>query len=165
MHHVEYGVILDPRAIRIARNAHGDAVATIGEAQIVIGHALSVFPISSRAAFVSLRDLAGDEICVIERPHELDPVSHHVVAEELERSYFLPRIEEIFSVTDDLNVITWSVFTDKGPRTFEVRNPRKNVRSVGAGRYIVRDVDGNRYDIPRLAALPPKSQTLIREFV
>ena len=38
MHHVEYGVILDPRAIRIARNAHGDAVATIGEAQIVIAH-------------------------------------------------------------------------------------------------------------------------------
>lgn len=162
---VEYGAILEPVDVRITRTRHGDPVACIRETQIVLGHILSVFPISNRDSFVSLRDLNGDEIGVIERVHDLDGTSRHIVHEELNRSYFLPQIEEIFSVTDDLNVITWSVFTDKGPRTFEVRDPRKNVRSVGGGRYIVKDVDGNRYDIPRLGRLPLKSQTLIREFV
>ncbi len=162
---VEYGAMLKPADVRITRNEHGDPVARIGETQIVLGHVLSVFPISNRGAFVSLRDLNGDEIAVLERTDDLDGTSRHIVHEELNRSYFLPRIEEIFSVTDDLNVITWNVFTDKGSRTFEVRDPRKNVRSVGGGRYIVKDVDGNRYDIPRLGRLPLKSQTLIREFV
>ncbi len=162
---VEYGEVLGPKDVRITRSEHGDPVACIRETRIVLGQILSVFPISNRESFVSLRDLNGDEIGVLDRIHELDGGSRHVVHEELNRSYFLPRIEEIFSVTDDLNVITWSVFTDKGPRTFEVRDPRKNVRPVGGGRYIVKDVDGNRYDIPRLGRLPLKSQTLIREFV
>ncbi len=162
---IPYGSMIKPERIRVRRNEHGDPVAKINETQIVLGHILSVFPISNRNGFISLRDLAGDEIGVVEAIHELDQKSRHIVAEELDRSYFLPKIEEIFSVSDDLNVVTWSVFTDKGQRTFEIRNPRKNVRSVGAGRYIVKDVDGNRYEIPRLGLLPPKSQTLIREFV
>ncbi len=162
---IQYGAIHKPADVRIRRNEHGDPVAVIAGAQIVLGHILSVFPISNREGFVSLRDLNGEEIGVVERPTELDGTSRHIVFEELGRSYFLPRIEDIFAVTDDLNVITWSVLTDKGPRTFEVRDPRKNVRSVGGGRYIVKDVDGNRYDIPRLSLLPPRSQTLIREFV
>ncbi len=160
-----YGAIFDPDSIRIRRNEHGDPVVRVADTQIVLGHILSVFPISNREGFVSLRDLNGDEIGVVEDPNGLDGTSRRIVLDELGRSYFLPQIEEIFTVTDDLNVITWSVFTDKGPRIFEVRDPRKNVRSVGDGRYIVKDVDGNRYDIPRLGRLPPRSQSLIREFV
>jgi hypothetical protein len=162
---IEYGAIHEPADVRIRRNEHGDPVAVIAGTRIVLGHILSVFPISNREGFVSLRDLNGDEIGVIERPTELDAASRHIVLEELGRSYFLPLIQDIFTLTDDLNVITWNVLTDKGPRTFEVRDPRRNVRSVGGGRYIVKDVDGNRYDIPRLSVLPPRSQALIREFV
>ena len=157
--------ILDAASLRLERSQDGEPVAVIGERRITLGHILSVFPISNREHFVSLRDVEGTEIGIVEEAHALEGESRRILREELERSYFLPRITDITGVADKLGVLTWRVDTDRGPRTFEVRHPRRNVRSVGGGRYIVKDVDGNRYDIRRLSNLGPKSQFLMREFV
>jgi hypothetical protein len=152
-------------SVRLRRNHSGDTVATIGGEEHVIGQIQSVFPISNRHHFALLRDVHGEEIGIIEQAHELDPDSRRVLRDELERSYFLPRITDIQDVDERHGVFTMRVVTDRGPRTFEVRNPRQNIRPVGGGRYIIKDVDGNRYDIPELRNLGPKSQNLMTEFV
>ena len=152
-------------AIELRKNRGGDNVAILDGREIVLGHILNVFPISNRSHFVSLRDLEGNEIGIVEQAHELDPESRRILRSELERSYFLPKIQDILSVADHLSIFTFRVKTDKGLRTFEVRNPRRSIRSVGGGRYIIKDVDGNRYDIPKLGNLGPKSQNLMGEFV
>jgi len=156
---------IEARSLHLERNQDGEPVATFDERRVTLGHILSVYPISNREHFVSLRDTEGNEIGIVEEAHTLDAASRRILREELERSYFLPRITDILSIADKLGVLTWRVETDRGPRTFEVRQPRRNVRSVGGGRYIVKDVDGNRYDIARLGNLGPKSQFLMREFI
>ncbi len=161
----EGATFIPARETKLLRSETGDTYTTIDGRDRFIGHVLSVFPISNKDHFISLRDEHGVEIGIIEQAHELDPDSKRIMKEELERSYFLPQIEDIYTIDDHLNLFTFHVETDRGPRVFEVRNPRQNVRSVGGGRYIIKDVDGNRYDIPRLRNLGPKSQNLMTEFV
>lgn len=151
--------------IKLERSESGDTYATIQGARHRLGHILSVFPISNKNHYASLRDEHGNELGVVDQAHELDPDSRRLLREELERSYFLPRITDIISIVNHLSIFTFEVDTDRGFRSFEVRNPRQNVRSVGGGRYIIKDVDGNRYDIPKLRNLGPKSQNLMIEFV
>ncbi len=160
-----YSNIIAATSVELRRDEDGEPIAVLGDRRVPIGQILSVFPISNKDHFISIRDHDGKEIGIVEQAHKLDMESRRVVKEELERSYFLPKLEDILSVDDDLNIITWKVYTDKGFRVFEVRNPRQNVRKVGQSRYIIKDVDGNRYEIPRLGMLGPKSQNMIREFV
>ncbi len=47
-----------------------------------------------------------------------------------------------------------------GPRTFDVAT-RQDVRPLGQGRYLIRDVDGNRYEIRDTEALDPASRSLL----
>lgn len=150
---------------RLRRNESGDTIATIRGNEHLIGQIQSVFPISNRHHFALLRDEHGEEIGIIEQAHELDGESRRVLREELERSYFLPQITDIRDIDEKHGVFAMDVITDRGERVFEVRNPRQNIRAVGGGRYIIKDVDGNRYDIPKLRNLGPKSQNLMTEFV
>ena len=82
-----------------------------------------------------------------------------VLTHELERLYFLPKIVRIRGVTEEYGVLRVEVDTDKGPRTFEVRT-REHIRFLPNGRILLRDLDGNRYEIPRLADLDGFSQML-----
>jgi hypothetical protein len=156
---------IQKNSIQLRKNEQGDTIARLEGEDIEVGHILSIFPISNRSHFISLRDTEGREIGIIEQAHELDPESKNILKEELELSHFLPKIKDIFSVEDNLGLFTFEVLTDKGMRMFEVRNPRQNIRDVGRGRFIIKDVDGNRYEIRKLRNLGPKSQNLMREFV
>ncbi len=156
---------IQAKSAGLRRSETGDTYAVIDGKEHFIGHILSVFPISNKGRFISLRDAHGVEIGIVEQAQELDQESKRIMKEELERSYFLPKIKDIYNVDDHLNLFTFHVETDRGPRVFEVRNPRQNVRPVGGDRYIIKDVDGNRYDIPKLRNLGPKSQYFMTEFV
>jgi len=158
-------IFISAENAQLRRNSAGDNVAIVDGQEVFIAHILSIFPISNKNHFISLRDVEGNEIGIVEQAHELDQESQRILREELERSYFLPRIVDILGIEDNLGVFMFRVQTDKGYRAFEVRNPRKNIRFVGDGRFIIKDVDGNRYDIPKLRNLGPKSQNLMSEFV
>ena len=54
----------------------------------------------------------------------------------------------VLEITDDFGIQRWEVETDRGPRVFEVRS-REDLRWLHPGHLIVRDVDGNRYEIKR----------------
>jgi hypothetical protein len=161
----DHEYLLKAEEIRVRLNDDGDPVLIRSGNEEKLGHVTSAFPISNKDHFVSLLDEDGKEIGIIEHAHDLDSESKRIIRSELERAYFLPVIQEIFGVDDHLNLFTFRVRTDRGARVFEVRNPRANVRSIGRGRYIIVDVDGNRYDIPALRNLDPKSQSMLTEFV
>jgi hypothetical protein len=57
--------------------------------------------------------------------------------------------------------VEWEVETDRGTCTFTMRSPRENVWQPSPGRYLLSDVDGNRYDVRDLSALDPTSQALL----
>lgn len=160
-----YANLIDGNTVEIRRDSYGHAVANIDGEEIVLSHIVSIYPISNKTSFIALRDQQGKEIGILDTIDKVDGESKRIIWEELERSYFLPRIRDIHAINEKLGVLTWEVSTDRGFRVFQVRNPRKNVRAVTNRRFIVKDVDGNRYEIRRIGNLPAKAQTLMAEFV
>lgn len=162
---MEYANIVDGKTLKIRRDTYGHPVASLDGQDVVLSHILSIYPISNKAKYLALRDQQGKEIGILDSIEKLDNESKSIVWEELERSYFLPRIKDIHSINEKLSVLTWEVSTNRGFRAFQVRNPRKNVRIVTNRRFIVKDVDGNRYEIRNIGNLPARAQTLMAEFI
>ena len=123
------------------------------------------FPLSHRTSMVVVRDQDGEEIGIISNLSGLDEASSKIVSMEMEKSYFLPAILDVYDVAEHLGVATWKVETDRGARTFLVRQPRQNLRKIGRRRVVIRDVDGNRYEIKNIQSLPPRAQRKFEEFL
>ena len=84
--------------------------------------------------------------------------SRRIVDEELDRRYFTPVIEKIYSLTEEYGQHRWDVMTDRGRRVFYVRNWRDNVHELSPVRYLIVAVDGSRYEIRDLDALDAASR-------
>jgi hypothetical protein len=78
------------------------------------------------------------------------------LAEELEKSYFIPQIKRITNLEEKYAISHWEVETNKGIHTFSVQN-REEIRLLSSGRVIIKDSDGNRYEIPDYRKLDSKS--------
>jgi hypothetical protein len=147
--------------VRFGRAPDGRVQLITGEETKELGQVTAIFPISNPARMISLRDEEGREIGVLDDIHGLDPESRKLIKKELEKSYFMPRITDIYSIGEKLHVLSWEVETDRGRRAFEVRHVRQNVRRTGPRRFIVKDVDGNRYEIRDWSALPIRARRII----
>lgn len=119
-----------------------------------------MFPLSHPHNLITFCDKRGEEIGVLLDLQALEEASRLALLDELEMAYFIPKIQRILSIKEEFGVIRWEVETDKGPRSFEVQS-RHDIRPMGGGRFIVRDMDGNRYDIPDMAALDAKSRAFL----
>lgn len=127
-------------------------------------HAALAFPLRSPSHYVVLYAADRREIGIIEDPARLDPESRAALAVELNRAYCIPIITRVDSVTYDGVVAVWHVETDRGPRRFELSN-RRDARFLEGRRVLIKDSDGNRYDIPDCAALDPRSRAIVEREV
>ena len=151
--------------VRFGRDADGRVVMIQGNDTRMIGNLLSAFPLTRPGRMVSVRDEEGREIGVLDDIRGLDPDSLSILHEELERSYFMPRITDIADIREEHRVVTWEVVTDRGERKFEVRSVRQNVRRMGGRRLVIKDVDGNRYEVRDWMGLPALAQKLIQIYL
>ncbi len=126
-----------------------------------VGRVMSAFPLSASLKRIVFFDSDGEEIGCLKCASQLDPESLKILQEELDKAYFMPSIKSISEITDHLGLELWRVITNRGERTFEVRSPRKNVRIINPKRLIVKDVDGNRYEIKDWRMLDKKSLALL----
>jgi len=60
-------------------------------------------------------------------------------------------------------VLSLEVDTDRGGRAFEV-GTREQIRWLPTGRLLLRDLDGNRYELPGLRDLDPQSRLLAETY-
>lgn len=157
--------LLSASQLRFERDAEGDALVVIDGRPRSLGNVMAAFPLSGRTRMVSLRDQEGQEIGILDDVAGLDETSRQIVTEELERTYFMPRIQDIFDIDEEHQVLTWEVETNRGPRTFQVRHVRQNVRKMGHRRLIIKDVDGNRYEIRDWQGLPPVARRFLEEYI
>ncbi len=126
-----------------------------------LGRITSAFPLSAKFERIVLFNTDGKEIGFLKNASHLDQGSLQLLQEELDMAYFMPVIEAIEEISDHLGLELWRVRTNRGERSFEVRLPRKNVRIIGPKRLIVKDVDGNRYEIEDWHTLDKKSLSLL----
>ena len=151
---------LDPTKISIYRDENGDLWLKTGVGvEYRIERIVRNFPIALPWRYITLFDENQKEIGTLKDVNQLDNESARILKQELKRVYFIPKITKIYEVKEEYGVLIWNTDTDKGSRTFEVTS-RHNIRKIGNNRVIVKDADGNLYDI-NLKRLDDRSEALI----
>lgn len=149
--------ILDPKKVKLWVDEFEDLKVRMEDGtEHTKVRAVRAFPLSAQEHLVVLRDEEGKEIAVIGNPEELDSKSRRALDTELEKSYFVPKITNINKIDEDFGVPKWDVETDRGHRRFELKS-RNDAKMAGRGRVLIRDIDGNRYEISNYHQLDPKS--------
>jgi len=97
------------------------------------------------------------EYLIIDGLHVLDPLSREIAEEELEKSYYLPRINTIVRTEVFQGNRYFEVETDKGKCRFVIKNPYTSIRKI-AGGVLIRDVVGNQYIIEDMEGLDKRSR-------
>ncbi|MBE3577646.1 MAG: DUF1854 domain-containing protein [Limnochordales bacterium] len=148
--------LLDPRVSEFYRDTAAGLSLRVGHEEWKGVRVALAFPLTMRDRYIVVKDRDGKEIGIVKDLAELGEESQRVVREELAKAYFIPKITRINSIEEQFGITTWKVETDRGPRVFEVRE-RRDVRFIGPDHLIIKDVDGNRYEIVNLRQLDPAS--------
>ena len=120
-----------------------------------------LFPVSAGDKYISLLDTEGIEIAIIRDLRELNTESRAVVDVSLADYYLVPIITKILEVSEKFGTLRWTVETDRGIKSFEIRNRNHDIKVYGDGRVRVRDSDDNRYTIADYRELDPHSRKLM----
>ncbi len=117
------------------------------------------FPLTEMNEYIGLLDaIAGREIGMIRDLRDVDCHTRQLIQAELTKRYFIPKISRIVEAKREFGTIYWDVETDRGQRHFIMRGIRDSIHEIEPGRYLMIDIDGNRFEIPQLADLTARSQ-------
>jgi hypothetical protein len=119
-----------------------------------------LFPLSCPDGYIALLDNEEHELALIEELEGIDLSSRQSLLEELEAAYLAPQIQCVYDIHEEFGVLQWHVQTDRGERRFDVRG-RDEIYPVGHGHFLVRDIEGVRYEIHSAAALDANSQVYL----
>lgn len=120
------------------------------------------FPLSLPNAYIAVKEAAehrdmGKELGIIKNLADLSEKNRSLVEEELAIRYFVPQITKITSLKDEYGSVYMTVETTAGEKKIVVPNQASNFIRLSQDRLLLLDVDGNRFEIPTLAALDKKS--------
>ena len=153
---------LEPSQIRLERDEFEDLKLIVENEEYTKVKIIQSFPFSTPYRFLAFRDQDNQEIGILEDANSLDRRSRKVLEDELAKAYFIPKIKRINDIDEDFGVPKWDVETDRGPRRFEMRS-REDAHSLGRGRVVIKDIDGNKYEIPDRYKLDHQSQAMLEE--
>ena len=124
-----------------------------------------LFPLSDPDCYLTVHDKDNEEIGIIARLSELDHENRNLILEKLERRYLMPIIRRVINVKERFGTAEWEVETSRGKRKFTMRNLRENISKVTPYRYLLRDVDGNRFDVHDLRELDSTSKGFLLRYL
>lgn len=156
--------LLDPAALRFRRDAFQDLILEQGTEEPRAVRVLRGFPYSAVGRMISVFDADGVELGIIPDLTNLDPGSRQLVEAELSQVYFVPRITGVDHIEERFHVPRWQVQTDRGARSFEIRSGNRDVRVEGS-RVLIRDADGNHYEIPDYLSLDEASRKWVEAHI
>lgn len=120
-----------------------------------------LFPVSGLTRYITLLDEDGKEQAIIRNIETLMPESRKIVEACLREYYMIPKIERLLDSTEKYGVLKWTVETDRGMRSFEIRNRHSDIKMLYDGRVLVRDSNDNRYEITDCRTLDKHSLALL----
>lgn len=123
------------------------------------------FPFSLGDKYISVREGSGQEIGIITDLDDFDEKTRGILKEELERRYFTPEILCINSVKSEFGYSYWEVETDRGHRRFTVKGRGDSVIPIDEVRYLIMDMDGNRFEISDIRKLDRKSKKYLEGMI
>lgn len=153
---------LNPSEVSITRNAFAELVVQLSDGTTHTKvDVIRSFPIKEPVRFISLVDSEGDEIGIVEDVRKLTSQSRDILIDELQKRYFMPKITKINSVDGHFGVTQWDVETTQGDVEFRMRS-RYDIVSLENNRVLIKDADGNRYEIENYSKLDQKSYALLQ---
>ena len=87
--------------------------------------------------------------------------SKKVIEACLREYYLIPKIKRLIDSTEKYGILKWTVETDRGMCSFEIRNRHSDIKMLYDGRVLVRDSNDNRYEIPDYRTLDKHSMVLL----
>ena len=117
-----------------------------------------LFPVSSADKYITLLDGDGDEAAIIKDLSDLSPEAREAVRYSLDDYYLVPKIIRIISTGEKYGTLRWTVETDRGIKSFDIRNRNHDIKVFKDGRVRVRDSDDNRYTIENYHELDSHSK-------
>ncbi|MBP5222737.1 MAG: DUF1854 domain-containing protein [Lachnospiraceae bacterium] len=113
------------------------------------------FPLTNPEEYISIReaDEKAKEIGMIESLKQLPADQQEMIREQIRLRYFMPVIRKVMDVREEYGYAYWHVETDYGVCRFTTHMSGDAVISLGGARYLVTDIDGNRYELPDFYAL------------
>ncbi len=120
-----------------------------------------LFPLSGLDKYISLLSEDGHEVAIIRSLASLIPESRKVIEDSLKEYYLIPKIIRICERYEKYGTLKWTVETDCGKRSFDIRNRHSDIKALYDGRVLIRDSDDNRYEIPNVEQLDKHSRHLL----
>lgn len=105
------------------------------------------FPYAYPDRYISLRDPNGDEVGIVSDLKELSKEYQKWILEDLEMWYYTPRIKAINKLKNRFGGVEWYIETNHGPKKIITRGVHDTITEIELDRYMVTDVDGNRYEL------------------
>lgn len=153
--------VVTPERVTIWEDQYKVLHVTVDEQTLEDVRPRRTFPLSGKADYVSFADKQGHEVLLLAHPHKLDHASRRALEHALARLYYAAEIVRVDSIGETMGVSLWHVLTDRGYAVFEVVDRQRHIRLMPGGRYLITDVDGNRFEIPNVRNLDPRSQSLV----
>jgi hypothetical protein len=155
---------LDPAKVRLRLDSSGYLEGTAdGTQQLAELRARAAFPFTLPDQFIELRNSKGELLGFVRRLDELDAGSGEAIGKAARLQHFTPLVRRILSVRGKRGLFIWRVVTDRGEAEFSTRGRRQNIEEIAGDEYIVTDIDGNRYRIPRVPELDARSLLHLRK--
>jgi hypothetical protein len=149
---------LDPRNLKFAMRGDALILTVENDRSYLKVRAVRAFPLSELNEFIGLLDaISGHEIGMLRHLRDLDGPTKLLIQSEIDKRYFIPKVIKIVSAKKEFGTIYWDIETDRGSRQFVMRGLRDSVHEIEPGRYLVNDVDGNRFEVPQISELDTKS--------
>ncbi len=147
------------RLVGLRRDTKGQLIAELaGRDEPVEGVRLArAFPWSLPKGYISVRDDKGEELVLLETLEGLADDIRDLIDEELRDKVFAPVVKRIASFKEHFGITTVVAETDRGEVTFQLRR-RDDVRALSPIRCIMKDVDGNMYEVTDVTKLDLDSQ-------
>lgn len=120
-----------------------------------------LFPMSGLTKYITLLDSELKEQAILRDLAGLDPDSRQAVEACLNQYYMIPKILQVQDITEKFGIVTWTCRTDRGVRSFRVRNRTRDIKLLYDGRVLIRDSNDNRYEIDDYRTLDKKSRALL----
>ena len=84
-----------------------------------------------------------------------------MVEDCLREYYMIPRITKFIKMREKFSIWMWTVETDRGVCTFEIRNHLTAIKPLYDGRVLIKDANDNRYEIPDIKKLDKRSRRML----
>lgn len=153
---------MNSQTLKLKRDTDGTLVLILdGRDPVSSVRVVCAAPLSYPDHYIIFLDEKGRELCTVGGLSDLSPSVRQLVEEELDSYYLGHTIQCINELESEFGIAYWDVETPRGQRDFVVKDLQSSITWLSPTRLLIMDVDGNRFEIPDLLNLDPRSQNLL----